>query len=261
MAKRIILRKEWADLIKHYVEFYGVSELGKTIMLLALLVKLHELFSSVAVEAYGSEISESSFDKCVEELISKGVFTVGDFPVVNWHRAIRAQAILQHKNCVILIEDAHEIVTKTNARTLRKLINGAGRKNGCLTIDVLQGRDFGSYRLPHVAFQVYFEDKYKFLLKFVDRREEGPFDVGGFNLEKGADAIVDCLFNDLRPVGQVKGLPGRLVVADSLRQQVFRALKAGKTTTQIVAAFPHEKVNVIYQYVAEYRFKERQKRV
>jgi len=125
-----------------------------------------------------------------------------------------------HVNSIILIEDAHDIVTKSNARTLRGVINGAGRKLGCLTIDLLQSRDFAGYRLPPVPFKVVFEEPYHFWIKF-EHKEEGPYDVSNNRFDAGVDAIIGCLFDENRPVKRAKALPGRHTDTSSFLQRCY----------------------------------------
>ena len=173
-------------------------------------------FPSIPVEGYGSKLSQQDHQ---------------GLPI-NWHDSIKKKTIRSHENSIILIEDAHDIVTKSNVRTLRGVFNGAGRKMGCLTIDLLQSRDFAGYRLPPVPFQVMFEEPYHFWIKFA-KNEEGPFDVSNNKFDAAVDAIIACLFDEKRPGERAKALPGRHTVSSSFLQRCFEEFATGKRPADV----------------------------
>jgi hypothetical protein len=75
---------------------------------------------------------------------------------------------------------------------------------------------------------------------------------------ESVDPLIGAVINGL-PEREI-GVAGRLVRSDSLRQRVFKALDAEMTTRQVTAAFPDENRKVIYEYIAQYRYMERQRK-
>jgi len=69
--------------------------------------------------------------------------------------------------------------------------------------------------------------------------------------QESVDPLIGAVFDGLRD--KDIGIVGRRVLGDSIRQRVIRAVDAGMTTRQIVAAFPNEKRKTIYEYVAQKR--------
>lgn len=75
--------------------------------------------------------------------------------------------------------------------------------------------------------------------------------------QESVDLLIWAVFDGLRD--KDIGIVGRRVLGDSIRQRVIRAIEAGMTTRQIVAAFPNEKRKTIYEYVAQKRDIDRKK--
>ena len=185
-----MLETNWVEsvgIVKPYQEVYGRSRCGKTELVKVELRELKKRFPDVQIEGYGSKLSQRDY--------------VG-FDI-NWHESIRARTMLGHSNSIVLLEDLHEIVTKANARTLRKFINGHSRKMGNFVIEVVQSRDFAGYRVPPIAFKIVFEEPFKFWIKF-ENREEGMYDVSAFDFEKAVKVIIECLFDANRPAERMK---------------------------------------------------------
>ena len=231
---------ESVGLVKPYQEVYGISRSGKTELVKAELRELHEVFSNVPIEGYGTKLSQEGYE---------------DFPFIHWHDSIKAQTMLSHRNSIVLLEDLHEIVTKSNVRTLRRIINGHSRKMGCFVIEVIQSRDFAGYRLPPISFKIDFDQPYKFMIQFRTRsvfREEGPYDVSGFSFDRGVEAIIKCLTDGNRPVEATKRKIGESSGRETYMAKCCVEFDKGKNPSQVAKEFNVAPGSREYHNIASY---------
>src|SRR5690242_4762466 len=107
------------EIVKPYLELYGQSRFGKTHLLIEFLNRLFDMFGRITVDGIKVEKIHlvSNNNKTIELWKQRAKFPF----------AVSKQFITQAlglRGLVLVIEDCHSLLTKTNARTFRRIFNG-----------------------------------------------------------------------------------------------------------------------------------------